>query len=241
MTDSIANDGPGSDGLAPPVLLGEAERFRRKVRRAGRNGWVAFAVLAVLTAGSLPLYAAPKAPGAGSSTSVSALWPLGVALGGPFHTSPFAVALYWLAGGTVGFVVVAAWYRLAGRRRGVAAPVARYVTIGVALLAALGVAAAVGVLGPGDLTVRGLLPLTVLVAAVLVLARAEHDPVLAAAAVVLVALSLIGDLYDLSNLTARAGAGTLGLSAPQVNVAAMAAGLAVAAAAVGAVTARRRS
>lgn len=240
MADSSSGDSSGGAGPTAPVLLGEVERIRRQVRRAGRDGWVAFAVLAALTAGSLPLYAAPRPAGPGSSASVSGASRLGLALGGPFNAMPLAVALYWLAGGTAAFVVIAVWYRLAARRRGAVAPVARYVAIGVGLVAALGAAAALGALGASDLTVRGLLPLTVLVAAVLVLARAEHDPILAAATVALVALSLVADLYDLSNLTARAGAGTLGLSAPQVNVVAMAAGLALAATAVGAVTARRR-
>ncbi|MGI8415273.1 MAG: hypothetical protein ACR2P2_03515 [Nakamurella sp.] len=215
-TDAVAED-PNE----ARAWLNDVGRLRASTRRVRLDYWFPVLLFGVLVLAATPLYALHSR---GSSdfryvTEFPDYLP-----GGNFLGNPTAVALYWLIGIPVAYLLTAGFYWLRARRRGIATSSRSFVLVGIGLLALLVLNAlqetgkisfGIAVWLPGDLTVRGLLPLIVVALAFSVLARAERSIGLLLFAASFLALVIVANLYDLENLTYRMGWGAAG---PEVNV-----------------------
>ncbi len=128
-----------------------------------------------------------------------------------------AASLFWLIGIPVAYLLTAAFYLWRGRRRGVRTTWRAYVGTGLGLFAVVAlllVNLPRKVPGrrfflslfdhlPGDLVIRGLIPLLAIAVGFMILALAERSWALGVFAIVFFAVALTANLYDMSNLADR--------------------------------------
>jgi hypothetical protein len=192
----------------------EVTGLRRHTRRARQAFWFPLMVFGALILGSAPLYSLPP----------PASIPDGVVagngydpLGGKLATDPHAVSLFWLIGIPVAYLLTAAFYLWRGHRRGVRTTWRAYVVTGLGLFAVValllvnlprkvpGRRLLLSVFDhlPGDLVIRGLIPLLAIAVGFMILAVAERSLALGLFAVVFFAIALTANLYDMSNLADR--------------------------------------
>jgi hypothetical protein len=206
----------------------EVTGLRRRTRRARQAFWFPLVVFGALILGSTPLYTLPPLTNTPDGVVVgSGRAPLGALAPG------FAAGLFWLIGVPVAYVVTALFYLWRGHRRGVRTTWRAYVFVGLGLfvvVALLTVNLPRKVPGrrlfirlfeylPGDLVIRGLIPLLAIAVGFMILALAERSRAfglfaIAFFAIAFFAVALTANLYDMSNLTdrlARQGGG------PEVN------------------------
>ncbi len=190
-------------------MLDITRRAHSQARRARRGLWFPLVLFGAIILLASPLYEAygPGLNGAAYPVIPRTLSRVSFA-GGYLLKSPLAVSLFWLVALTLGYGGTVVFYRMRAGRSGIAGSVRGYVLTGLALLAIqvalpwfgeFPAGVTVGVL-PGDLLVRGLTPLLTIPLSLLVLAWAERSEPLAIFAVFFVALALLANLYDMSNL-----------------------------------------
>lgn len=128
-----------------------------------------------------------------------------------------AASLFWLVGIPTAYLLTAAFYLWRGHRRGVRTTWRAYVVTGLGLFAVVAlllVNLPRKVPGrrlflnlfhhlPGDLVIRGLIPLLAIVVGFMILAVAERSLALGLFAVVFFAIALTANLYDMSNVADR--------------------------------------
>lgn len=199
--------------------LDDVGQLRASTRRVRHDYWFPVLLFGLLVLGAAPLYVTPNMTSGGYIAHYPNYLP-----GGYFLANPTAIALYWLIGIPVAYLLMAGFYWLRARRRGIATSSRSFVLVGIGLLALLvlnvpqetgKISFGIAVWLPGDLTVRCLLPLIVVALAFFVLARAERSIGLLLFAASFLALVIVANLYDLENLTYRMGWGAGG---PEVNV-----------------------
>jgi hypothetical protein len=199
------DSGPAAE--TPQQLLSSTHELTRRVRRAQRGTWFPLVLLGLVVVAAAPFYRVGPHPQA-TCTSVPASGP-----GGP--TGPGAVKCfivfgwpafaYWMAALAAAYVVIAGFYVLRARRRGVGARISPYVIAGIAgvlLVAALWLAQRY--LGsqtryPSALVVHGLNPLLAVGLALFVLAWVERSRALLVFAAANLA-ALLANLYDVDGL-----------------------------------------
>jgi hypothetical protein len=203
------------DGQSPTDVrrtVDEVTGLRRRTRRARQAFWFPLLVFGALILGSTPLYTPPPFVDAPDGVVADGAH----ATLGPLAPGP-AAGLFWLIGVPVGYVLTAMFYLWRGHRRGVRTTWRAYVCVGLGLFAIVALLLVnlprkvpgrrffISVFHhlPGDLVIRGLIPLLVIAVAFLVLAMAERSWALGLFAVVLFAVALTANLYDMSNLADR--------------------------------------
>lgn len=124
---------------------------------------------------------------------------------GVYFDDPIRLA-YWAVASLVAFLVMILIARHQGYRTGIWVDRGALVKAGVVALAVV-VAAVLGGIGflPGDLAVRGNLPLLALTVGILVWAYRERRPGLWVVAALLVPLTLLANLYNMENVLYRLG------------------------------------
>ena len=142
--------------------------------------------------------------------------------GGMYFADPARLA-YWVIASLTAFALMILIARHQGYRTGIWVDRSALVKAGVVALAVVAVAVLsdAGFL-PGDLTVRGNLPLLALTVGVLVWAYRERRTGLWVVAVLLVPLALLANLYNMENLLYRIGMPLFDHADQVVNLAAVA-------------------
>lgn len=154
--------------------------------------------LALAVAGAMPFYvlSTDSAPGTVYSTSIGGL--VDTAIGLP-------VNIYWLLALPLAYAAIAAWAKRRGQQ-GQPVQVKPLVVTGlVGLAAVLVIQVLAPTLLPSDLTIRSLLPLLSIAAAVAVWAVAERSAGLGVAAALVTAAALVANLYEVVNVLQRLG------------------------------------
>ncbi|MGI8418809.1 MAG: hypothetical protein ACR2P2_21955 [Nakamurella sp.] len=125
--------------------------------------------------------------------------------GGMYFADPVRLA-YWAIASLVAFALMILIARHQGYRTGIWVDRGALVKAGVVALAIV-VVAVLGGVGflPGDLTLRGNLPLLALTVGILVWAYRERRPGLWVLAILLVPLTLLANLYNMENVLFRLG------------------------------------
>jgi hypothetical protein len=203
---------PHSSGvpLEPEALLADVAALRRAARRDRHAYWLPLTLFGVLTLASAPFYVDPVGPDA---LRVPRRGPALTGLGGDLLLHSSTIGWFWLAALIGGFLISLWWYRRHALRAGVQTPTRAYAKAGV-----VGVMAGLA-LGPvlkwlstnawnpvsdvsrvllwpvSALFGLGLVPLAVVGAGLLVLARLERSRVLAAVAAALLVSLLLGLVY----------------------------------------------
>jgi len=151
-------------------------------------------LIAVMFIGALPFYV--RQPfGSGESVS-SPMW-----FGGSAYLASPAAGLYWLIALPVCIGAVALYCTWSERRSRAELHVRLWLVASVGLCAAIVVLMRSGLLFfAGNLTIRGLLPLLTMSAAVLIWGVALQSRVVVGVGVVAVAASLVSNLYNVENL-----------------------------------------
>ena len=190
----------------------EVTGLRRRTRRARQAFWFPLLVFGALILGSTPLYTLPSLTNTPDGVVVGGGHaPLGLLAPG------FAAGLFWLIGVPVAYVATAMFYLWRGHRRGVRTTWRAYVFVGLglfAVVALLTVNLPRKVPGrrlfirlfdylPGDLVVRGLVPLLAIAVGFMILAVAERSWAFGLFAIVFFAVALTANLYDMSNVADR--------------------------------------
>ncbi len=205
-------------GDSPRQLLTTTQELTRRVRSAQRGTWFPLVLLGLVVAGATPFYRlgasaqvthitcgpATLVPGAGAGYRRTCF----VAVGWPAF-------IYWTVALILAYVLIAGFYVLQARRRGVGARIRPYVVAGIAaaLLDAalwpvqqqLGRAYINSPSQTAELAVHGLNPLLTIGLALFVLAWAERSRALLAFAVVYLAAALLPGLTGITGLLARHG------------------------------------
>ena len=151
-------------------------------------------LVAVTFIGALPFYVRQPF---GSGESVSSPWWFG---GSASLASP-ASGLYWLIALPVCIGAIALYCAWSERRSGTGLQVRLWLVASVGLCVATAVLMRSGLLFfAGNLTIRGLLPLLTVSAAVLIWGLALRSRVVVGVGVVAVAASLVSNLYNVENL-----------------------------------------
>ena len=190
----------------------EVTGLRRRTRRARQAFWFPLIVFGGLILGSTPLYSLPPPASIRDGIVVGR----GHATLGPLAPD-LAASLFWLIGIPVAYVLTAAFYLWRGHRRGVRTTWRAYVATGLGLFAVVALLLVnlprrvpgrqlfVNVFEhvPGDLVIRGLIPLLAIAVGFMILAVAERSLALGLFAVVFFAIALTANLYDMSNLADR--------------------------------------
>lgn len=193
------------------LLLGTRELTRR-VRRAQRGAWFPLVLLGLVAAGAAPFYRVGPHPHA-TCTAIVTRGPGGVPAGpGPgagavrcFVAFGWPAFIYWVAALAAAYVVIAGFYVLRARRRGVGARIRPYVIAGLAgvlLVAVLWLAQrylASQSRFPSALVVHGLNPLLAIGLALFALARAERSRALLVFAAANLA-AVLANSYDIDGL-----------------------------------------
>ena len=203
-----------SDRAAEPprqLLLGTRELTRR-VRRAQRGAWFPLVLLGLVVVGAAPFYRVGPHPHA-ICTAVAVRGPGGIPSGpgpGPgavkcFLAFGWPAFIYWVAALAVAYAVIAGFYVLRARRRGVGARIRPYVIAGLAavlLVAVLWLAQrylASQSRFPSALVVHGLNPLLAIGLALFALAWAERSRALLVFAAANLA-AVLANFYDIDGL-----------------------------------------
>lgn len=198
------------DRNEPQAWLDEVGRLRARTRKARRGYWFPLLLFGVLVLAATPLYVQPTGRSGGGFISGPNYLP-----GGYFTANPRAVELYWLIGMPVAYLISAGFYWLRARRRGVGTSTRTFALAGLGLLGLLVLTAVLRIFLPGDLSIRGLMPLIVIGLGFVVLARAERSIGLLLFTAPFVALTIVANLYNIENVTGRMSWGAGG---PEVNV-----------------------
>jgi hypothetical protein len=202
---------------SPRELLLATRELTRRVRKAQRGTWFSLVLLGLVAAAAAPFYRVGPHPDA-VCTAVAGSGPGGVPAGpgaGAGAVKCFIVFgwpafIYWVAAGAGAYVVIAGFYVLRARRRGVGARTGPYVVAGlagVALVAVLWLAQrylAGQSRYPSALVVHGLNPLLAIGLALFVLAWAERSRALLVFAAANLAALLAGT-YDIDGLLREHG------------------------------------
>lgn len=197
----------------PRQLLANAQELTRRVREAQRGTWFPLALLGLVVLGATPFYRlgppahvtcgpATLVPGSGGGfrkyCSIAIGWP---------------AFIYWTVALVLAYVVIAGFYVLRARRRGVGARILPYVVAGIAALildAALWPVLHKAYVNYPDqaalLAVHGLNPLLAIGLALFVLAWVERGWALLVFAAGYLAAALLPNLYSITRLLAEHGA-----------------------------------
>ena len=206
----------------PQQLLSDTRELTRRVRRAQRGAWFPLVLLGLVAAGAAPFYRVGPHPDA-VCTAVGAGGGGGGVPAGPgagpgagagvvkcFVVFGWPAFFYWVAAGAGAYVVIAGFYVVRARRRGVGARAGPYVAAGlagVALVAVLWLAQRYlggGSRYPSAVVVHGLNPLLAIGLALFVLARAERSRALLVFAAANLAALLAG-CYNVGGLLREHG------------------------------------
>ena len=192
---------PGEEPAHTPAsMLSEVSRLRSEARSTRHAYWLPLVLFGLVIGGSAPFYVEP-APHSSGFISLAAGTIPGFS---PLLGGQSGGLVYWLLAIGGGLYVTSLWYGRHGRRVGLMTPARGFVFAGVIVGALLLVLPTVQLL-PGDLVVRGTLPFLIIAAALLVLARAERSPALAAIAAVFTGTALLASLYNIENVLFRLG------------------------------------
>ncbi|HKR70714.1 MAG TPA: hypothetical protein VJT16_17895 [Streptosporangiaceae bacterium] len=200
MSSDDTTPGEGSaQADAPGTMLSEVRRLRSEARSTRHAYWLPLVLFGLVIAGSAPFYVEPT-----HSSGFTAIG--GAAFPGfsPLLSGQPAALVYWLLAIGAGLYVTSLWYRRHGRRVGLMTPARGFVIAGLIAGALVLVLPTVQFL-PGDLTIRGTLPLLIIAAALWVLARAERSAALAVIAAVFTGTALLASLYNIENVLFRLG------------------------------------
>jgi hypothetical protein len=202
------SSGPGRS--EPEALLAGVAALRRSVRRDRHAYWLPLLLFGVLALISAPLYTDSIGPDVLHATRGG---PALAALGGDLLERSVAIGWFWLAALIGGYAVSLWWYRRHALRVGLRTPTRAYLragVVGVLVGLALGpvlhwlqsnwwdhVGPVVRVLVQPitALLNLGLVPLAVVAAGLLVLARVERSRLLAGTAVALLLALVLGTIY----------------------------------------------
>jgi hypothetical protein len=233
MTDENENSGSVPDGGNPreedevtraASLLNDVRRLRRQTKTARHAYWLPLLLFGLLTCGSAPFYIQPTAncpasaigqvgPGyhavhvarhgacAGSVRGSVYLPGFGGFLGNGWRVY---LALYWVLAIAAGLTATYVWYRRRGRQVGLVTPARGFLITGVVVSLLVLVLPTVGLV-PGDLVIRGTLPLLIIAAGLWTLARAERSRALLVVAAVYTGTALLASLYNIENVLFRLG------------------------------------
>ena len=208
-TPLVAGDGPGG--------VDDLRRLRVAARRDRQQWPFALVVLGLVVVLAAPFYVGGRWIFSvnGVLQVSSALGPLSD-IGPPLTRLGQWAGLYWVVALVAAGLLIAVHDRRAAARRGIAGPVWPAVTAGLVLLVVLlaltprilehlpsasRAPLSTYALGASEtLYLRGLTPLLVIALALVVLAWTERSVTLAVVAAVQLALALVANLYDLSNL-----------------------------------------
>lgn len=198
---------PGSLADSPRRLLSTARELTRRVRIAQRATWFPLVLLGLVVVAAAPLYRLGPHPHA-TDCAVQAV-PGGGLTERCFASFGWSTFIYWMISLPVAYAVIAGFYVVRARRRGVGTRILPYVTAG---LAGLVLVAACWPLQrslqasyPVALVVHGLNPLFAIGMALFVLAWVERNWALLAFAAGYLAVALLPDLYGVSRLLAEHG------------------------------------
>jgi hypothetical protein len=184
------------------ATLDEVALLRRRIRRERQALWFPAIVFALITLASAPLYRYPSP----QDSLAGGDGPTFGALGGLLSPHATGAGLYWLIAIPLGYLLTAAYFVWRARRRGVVVSWRTWALTGFALFAFV-----VFLLQenwgflPGDLVVRGLLPLIVMAVGFAVLAGTQRSLEFGVFAAGFFAVALTANLYDLANLVERMG------------------------------------
>lgn len=196
----------------PGELLGEVRAIRRRARLARHAYWFPLVVFGVLTLASVPFYIRRNPAGSAAFDIGGGLRVLQSGfLGGPgLLEVAEGTAYYWLGAMLLGITATVLWYRWRGDRIGLRTPARSYLITALALVAlALLIPVVSGrsfrmpLLWPGDYVTSGLFPLVLIGLGLFVLAWSERSTGLAAIAAGYLAVSVVANLYILSNVLDR--------------------------------------
>ncbi len=212
--DAGVGEQPGEGTAAE--LLASVKNLRLAARSARHAYAFPLVLFGVLTLAAVPFYLPPNGPrGWYAYSSLTGAVPSLPVLGGSLTTSGhYYLGYFWLAALTGGLLLTMYWYRQHARAAGVSTQVRGYlITLGVltGLAVALPVLAQLlglgwlGVLWPGDATIRGTFSFLIIAAALGVLAWAERSVTLGVIALVYAGTALLASLYDLANVLFRLG------------------------------------
>lgn len=207
MTDDPA---PATD--TPRQLLSTTQELTRQVRKAQRGTWFPLALLGLVTVAAAPFYRLGPHPHL-TCTAISTLGP-GGSLAGPqpgttalkcFIAFGWPTFTYWVVALAAAYAVIAGFFVLRARRRGVGARIRPYILAGIAgvmLVAVLWLAQhylANQSRYPSALVVHGLNPLLTIGLALFVLAWVERSWALLAFAVANLA-AVLTNFYNIDGL-----------------------------------------
>jgi hypothetical protein len=201
----------------PQQLLSATQELTRRVRKAQRGTWFPLVLLGLVAAAAAPFYRLGPHPHATCTATVTG-GPGGIPVGPGsgagavkcFIAFGWPTFIYWMVALAGAYVVIAGFYVLRARRRGVGARIGPYVIAGlagVALVAVLWLAQRY--LGsqsryPSALVVHGLNPLLAIGLALFVLAWAERSWALLVFAAANLA-ALLANAYDIDGLLREHG------------------------------------
>jgi hypothetical protein len=198
----------------PRQLLSTTHELTRRVRKAQRGTWFPLVLLGLVVVAATPFYHLGSHPDA-TCGPVTVTGPHGAVGKTCFIALGWPAFIYWTVALVLAYVVIAGFYVLRARRRGVGARILPYVVAGIAALildAALWPAQqhlAKAYLQSHSqaaiLVVHGLNPLLAIGLALLVLAWVERNWALLAFAAVFLAAALLPDLYSIDRLLADHG------------------------------------
>jgi hypothetical protein len=200
----------GRAGESPRQLLLGTRELTRRVRRAQRGAWFPLVLLGLVAAGAAPFYRVGPHPRA-LCAAVAARGPGGVPAGPGrgavrcFIAFGWPAFIYWVAALAAAYAVIAGFYVLRARRRGVGARIRPYVIAGLAgvlLVAVLWLVQrylASQSRFPSALVVHGLNPLLAIGLALFALARAERSRALLVFAAANLA-AVLANFYDIDGL-----------------------------------------
>jgi hypothetical protein len=148
-------------------------------------------VVALIRAGQVTVVLDPAHPGVGL-------------VSGPMPWTDRVRLFYWVVASIVAYLLVLWIARRQGYRRGVWVDRRPLVVAGVLALAGA-VVIVVGWFAPGDLLIRGNVPLLAIAVGIVVWAARERRPGLSILAAVIVPLTLLANLYNMENVLFRFG------------------------------------
>jgi hypothetical protein len=198
----------GQAAESPRQLLLGTRELTRRVRRAQRGAWFPLVLLGLVVVGAAPFYRIGPHPHA-TCTAVVTRGPGGIPVGPGtvkcFIAFGWPAFTYWVVALAAAYAVIAGFYLLRARRRGVGARIRPYVMAGICGVALIAVLWLVQrYLGsqnryPSALVVHGLNPLLTIGLALFVLAWAERSWALLAFAAVNLA-AVLTNFYDIDGL-----------------------------------------
>jgi hypothetical protein len=193
----------------PAQWLDSTRQLKSRVRKAALPLWPALLIFGLVVLGAVPLYlmASFDAPSAGSTSSPISFRTVGMVSSFGGSQPAWYLGAYWMLTIPLGFGLAWAFYRRHTARVGLGDRSLPFVVAGAALFGVLFLLSrnGIGHRIPGDLTVRGLLPLAVVSLALGVLSVLAKSRAIAVFAAGFIALTLVVNLYDVENLAFRLG------------------------------------